>query len=195
MNTSPNTDPAAVRYDSALGRAHDSRLPAGHPRPQPTCAWPAENVALLEHYRHWLLSSGASADVTKTLYIPMAGHALGLNLKPPPELDVDADLERALDYIKALENPAQLDTEYLQTIAGDYGPRHLTVEDGSLFYSRAGASTSAPRPLRALSKDTFILEGVTYFKLQVVFDEQGNPIKLVGHYDEGRTDETPRDSE
>ena len=101
MNTSPNTDPAAVRYDSALGRAHDSRLPPGHPRPQPTCAWPAENVALLEHYRHWLLSSGASADVTKTLYIPMAGHALGLNLKPHPELDVDADLERALDYIKA----------------------------------------------------------------------------------------------
>lgn len=101
MSDSPTANPAAVRYDTALRRARNDRLPPAYPRPQPSSAWPAENVALLEHFRQWLLSSGASADVTKTLYIPMAGHALGLNLRPHPQLDVDADLERALDYIKA----------------------------------------------------------------------------------------------
>lgn len=101
MSTPSPTHPAAERYDAALRHARDSRLPPGYTRPQPTSTWPAENVALLEHYREWLLSSGASADVTKTLYVPMAGHALGLNLKPHPELDVDADLEKALGYVKA----------------------------------------------------------------------------------------------
>ena len=52
--------------------------------PQPTSAWPPENVALLERYRDWLLSGGASPEDDLHIYIPMAGHALGLNLKPHP---------------------------------------------------------------------------------------------------------------
>ena len=92
---------AADRYDGNRLFSHDHRLPPGYPRPKPTCDWPPENVALLERYREWLLSGGASPKETYFLYIPMAGHALGLNLKPHPEIDLDADLERALDYVKA----------------------------------------------------------------------------------------------
>jgi site-specific recombinase XerD len=95
------------RYDRALRGAHHSRLPSGYPVPQPTSAWPAENVALFERYREWLSSSGASQDVLFQVYIPMAGHALGLNLKPHPQIDIDADLERALDYVKAKRMSAQ----------------------------------------------------------------------------------------
>jgi len=29
----------------------------------------------------------------------------------------------------------------------------------------------------------FVIEGVTYFNLQVVFGEHGEPLKLVGHYE------------
>ncbi len=98
---------AAQRYDGNRHYTRDSRLPPGCPVPQPTAAWPPENVALLEHYREWLLSGGASPKEVYHLYIPMAGHALGLNLKPHPELDLDADLERALDYVKAKGSSAE----------------------------------------------------------------------------------------
>jgi site-specific recombinase XerD len=64
-------------------------------------------VALFERYREWLSSSGTSQNVLFQVYIPMAGHALGLNLKPHPQIDIDADLERALDYVKAKQMSAQ----------------------------------------------------------------------------------------
>jgi hypothetical protein len=98
----------------------------------------------------------------------------------------------AMGYIKAIESPVDLDDAYMQKIAGDYGPRHLEVVDGSLHYFREDADTSTPRPLLAQSKDTFVLEGLTYFKLRVVFDDDGNPTKLVGMYESGQKDESPR---
>ncbi len=91
----------ADRYDHALRYARHRRLPPDAARPQPTAAWPSENVAWLEHYRDWLSSSGTSAHTINHLYIPMAGHVLGLNLKPHPQLDLETDLDRALAYIKA----------------------------------------------------------------------------------------------
>jgi site-specific recombinase XerD len=101
MSESTTTNPAAHRYDAARRRAHDDRLPPGYPLPQPTTAWPAENVALLERFRLWLLSSSTSLELVNVVYIPTAGNALGLNLKPHSQLDLDTDLERALDYVKA----------------------------------------------------------------------------------------------
>lgn len=77
--------------------ARHQRLPADYPTPRP----PAENVTLLERYQDWLVGGGASQEVVDRLYIPMAGHALGFNLKPHAELAIDDDLERALDDIKA----------------------------------------------------------------------------------------------
>ena len=92
---------AAERYDSSRYYVRDHRLPPGYPTPRPTSEWPPENVALLERYREWLLSSGASPHTVYLLYVPMAGNALGMNLKPHSQLDLDADLARALDYVKA----------------------------------------------------------------------------------------------
>lgn len=92
---------AAERYDCALHRAKDSRLPPNYPSPRPTLEWPGESIALLEQYRDWLVSGGMSPSVISQLYIPTAGHVLGLSLKPPAQLDLDADLNRVLDYLKA----------------------------------------------------------------------------------------------
>ncbi|HRI56358.1 MAG TPA: hypothetical protein PK170_04595, partial [Anaerolineae bacterium] len=89
------------RYDQALRYARDQRLPADQPRPQPTTAWPSENIALLERYQRWLASGGASPAVIHTIYIPMAGHVLGLNLKPHSQFDLAADLDKALHYVRA----------------------------------------------------------------------------------------------
>ena len=95
------TDRAAERYDQALRYGQDTRLPPGAPRPLPTSRWPPENVAPLERYREWLLGGGSSPRIVASLYLPMTGHALGLNLKPHPTLDLDRDLGRALDYVQA----------------------------------------------------------------------------------------------
>ena len=114
------------------------------------------------------------------------------SLSAPEDPSEEDQVDWALDYIKAVEDPAQIDEDTLKRIAGDYGPRHLTVKDGSLYYSREDADTSQQRPLLAVTKDTFVIEGVTYFKLQVVFDKKGNPTKLVGIYETGQRDESPR---
>jgi site-specific recombinase XerD len=101
------TESAAHRYDRALIKARDYRLPPDYVLPQPTSAWPAENVTLLERYREWLLGGGTSPFVVRQLYIPMAGHVLGLNLKPHPLLDLDADLSKAFRYIQAKQLSAE----------------------------------------------------------------------------------------
>ncbi len=101
MTPTPDPETAAVRYNAALRHAQTRQRPLDYPAPAPTAHWPAENVALLERYREWLLGGGHSHNTSAQLYIPMAGHALGLNLKPHPQLDLETDLQRALDYIKA----------------------------------------------------------------------------------------------
>jgi site-specific recombinase XerD len=89
------------RYDQALEYCHDKNLPATAPRPSLTRDWPPENVALLERYCAWLSGGGASEQVIRTIYIPMAGHVLGIALKPHSQLDLDADLQPAMDYVIA----------------------------------------------------------------------------------------------
>lgn len=97
-----------------------------------------------------------------------------------------------LEYIRALDNPLKLDEEYLKKIAGDYGVRHLQFKDGRLFYYREAGTYPDPRPLGAMTRDTFFVEGVSNFRLKVEFDDKGNSVKLVGLYDDGRRDEMPR---
>ncbi len=110
------------------------------------------------------------------------------------EEPVDADrVEWIMGYLRAMRAPVQIDEAELRVMAGDYGPRHLRVRDGRLFYSRDTVDISAQRPLLAQAPDIFVLEGVTYFKLQIVLDEKGEPIKLVGLYEDGRRDVSPRD--
>jgi integrase/recombinase XerD len=88
-------------YACALVYAHDQRLPPDAPRPHPIDEWPEGNFALYERYQAWLLEGGTSEIATRTIYLPIAGHALGLNLKPHAQIDLGADLERALEYVQA----------------------------------------------------------------------------------------------
>jgi len=96
-------------------------------------------------------------------------------------------------YMRALQRPAPIDESRLALMVGDYGPRHLRTRDGRLYYSRDSVDPSAQRELHAESEDTFVIEGVTYFKLRVVFGDDGIPTELVGLYDSGRRDVSPRD--
>lgn len=98
----------AEMYDRALRYARDKRLPHhDYPKPHPTSEWPAENIILLEQFCEWLRSGGASPFVIRNIYLPMAGHVLGLALKPHPQLDLELDLQRGLDFIHAKQMSAQ----------------------------------------------------------------------------------------
>jgi site-specific recombinase XerD len=94
-------DTVPERYDQALEYGHDKHLPADAPRPKPTSFWPPENVELLKSYADWLSGGGASTDVIRNIYIPLAGHILGLALKPHPQLDLERDLQPGVDYVIA----------------------------------------------------------------------------------------------
>ena len=79
------------RYDQSLLYARHAHLPLDFPRPQPTRFWPQENINLLERYAAWLRGGGASEYVIRSIYVPMAGHVLGLTLKSHPLLDLETD--------------------------------------------------------------------------------------------------------
>jgi len=91
----------AESYDLALHYARDQRLPSEAPRPCPTSRWPPENVRLLEKFYAWLVEGGTAEYPSRRIYLPMAGHVLGLNLVPHPQLNLDSDLERAMEYVRA----------------------------------------------------------------------------------------------
>jgi len=90
------------RYDQTLHYdAKKDRLPVGTPRPLPTSYWLKENIKLLEQYHQWLLQGGTSESTTNAIYLPMAGHVLGLNLKHHGGIDLEKDLECAMEYVQA----------------------------------------------------------------------------------------------
>lgn len=98
--TFPTT--AAVRYDRALGKSLKlNPLSPGTAVPQPTCVWPAENIVFLEQYRDWLVGIGAAEAVINQHRLPMAGHVLGLNLKPHGQLNLAGDFDKALCFVQA----------------------------------------------------------------------------------------------
>ena len=93
---------AAERYDRALHKGLQLKPPSPDAVvPQPTCAWPEENVALLERYRAWLVGLGAAEAVINYHRIPIAGHVLGLNLKPHCQLNLKEDLDKAMCFVRA----------------------------------------------------------------------------------------------
>jgi site-specific recombinase XerD len=101
MSPRPRGRTVAERYDLSLHYARDDRLPLEAPRPQPTKFWPEANIRLLERFHAWLMGGGACEYSTDVIYMPIAGHVLGLNLKPHDQIDLGADLDSALEYIRA----------------------------------------------------------------------------------------------
>jgi hypothetical protein len=101
-------------------------------------------------------------------------------------------LEFAIKRLQAIREPAEIDPERLERYAGVYGPRRIIVEDGMPFYEREGRPKYRMIPIN----DTlFCFADIEYFLLEVELDDSGNPIALVGIYDNGQTDRSPRNIE
>jgi tetratricopeptide (TPR) repeat protein len=87
-------------------------------------------------------------------------------------------------------NPVALTEENMARLAGDYGPRHITLREGRLYYRREG---SPEYRLKPLSASTFCLEGSASFRIRFVADDRGEVQKIIGLYLDGNTDESLRD--
>lgn len=106
------------RYDQSLQIMNARRgVPLIQPQPLPSTDWLPENVALLLRYGKWLEGGGASVYVIRSSYIPIAGIVLGLAHKPFTQLDLEADLQSALDFVIALGVGAQREKLHRNALA------------------------------------------------------------------------------
>ncbi|UCD06158.1 MAG: S41 family peptidase [candidate division WOR-3 bacterium] len=94
----------------------------------------------------------------------------------------------AIDGIRAKLEPVTIDKALLTKYAGEYGERKITYEDGELFYQRTGPKYR----LIPLKRNLFALEGLDYFRIEIEVDKNGNATQLVGIYDDGRKNPSPR---
>ncbi len=102
-----------------------------------------------------------------------------------------ASLDWAVTGLEGQLNPVVLEPEMLQKYVGNYGPRSVKYVEGDLYYQREGGSEVK---MSALTNDTFAVEGIDFFRMRFVMDTKTGQInKIVGMYDNGRTDESVRD--
>ena len=109
------------------------------------------------------------------------------------EKETDPDRIVALDWaiggLTAKFHPTEIDAATLERYAGTYEDRRLWVEDGRFFYQRGDGAVLHPVPM---TERLFRFDEIEYFRLEIVLDDAGDPVKLIGHYHGGRTDESPR---
>lgn len=111
------------------------------------------------------------------------------------ELDPDdAEAARAIAWVVPLiagrGEPPRIPVETLERYAGDYGPRHVRLEEGRLFYMRDGNEET---PLTPISADTFRLASTATFRIRFVGGETGPATRIIGLYMNGERDESARD--
>jgi hypothetical protein len=97
-------------------------------------------------------------------------------------------IEWALDGIKANQNPFEISKEMMNQCVGNYGPRHISMKDGNLFYQREGNTKYQLIPMK---EDLFMIKEIPYFRIKMI-REGKDIVALKGLYDNGRTDKNKR---
>jgi len=91
--------------------------------------------------------------------------------------------------LEARLNPITLTEKKLKDYVADYGPRRVFLKDGALHYQREGRPAMELRPM---GEDLFAVEGLDYFRLEFERGERGKVVRIIGLYDNGRTDSNER---
>ncbi len=102
----------------------------------------------------------------------------------------DALLGFAIKRLEALIEPAEVDMDVLKKWAGDYGPRHIKLEDGALWYERDERPKYRMIPI---SETLFCFDEYDFFMLEIETDDSGNAVAIIGIYNNGQSDRSPRD--
>jgi len=98
-------------------------------------------------------------------------------------------LEWVLKYLEVQRNPVKLSEKVLKDYVGVYGPRKIWVEKGTLFYKRENRPKYKLTPM---GDDTFIVEGLDYFRLRFKRNQSGAVTEIIGLYNNGETDSHQR---
>lgn len=102
------------------------------------------------------------------------------------------ELEWFSVWVRAMAAPATVAPETLQRFAGEYGARRFELRDGRLFYGRDATPAAEYTALVAVSEDTFVIPDADFFRLRFEGDLDGSPARVVGLYENGRTDSNER---
>ena len=113
-----------------------------------------------------------------------------LELQPRRREQLEGALEWLRTGIEAARALVSLSDAELARYVGQYGPRRVRLADGTLVYSREGATSETE--LVPLTREIFRLRGNPTFRIRFVLDRSGRPVSLVGTYSDGREDVTPR---
>jgi retinol-binding protein 3 len=97
------------------------------------------------------------------------------------------EIDWVLEGLEA--EPVDLSVEELGAYAGQYGPRSVRLEGGGLVYQRGDAM---PHELIAVGEDRFHLADDDSFRIRFERDASGGVVALVGCYDDGREEPSPR---
>ena len=112
------------------------------------------------------------------------------------EKATDPEQKASLEFTRGLledrRKPVTLSAAELQAFAGTYGPRKITLEDGTLWYQRG---TGRRLRLQPVGQDRFLVGDLDDFRLRFERDANGNVIRLVGLYDDGNEEPNARGGE
>lgn len=98
-------------------------------------------------------------------------------------------LNWTIDGLDAKAKQVEIPPETMQRYAGTYGPRKLTLENGYLYYQR---EQNPKMKMIPMSNNTFWFKDVDYFRLKIETDKDGNPVAVIGLYDNGHTDRSDK---
>jgi hypothetical protein len=100
---------------------------------------------------------------------------------------IKGECEWILAREKAKKSPVRLDEKTLMSYAGVYGERKVTFENGALYYQRTGPKYR----LVAMTPTLFALDGLDNFRIEFAV-KGGRAVELIGLYDNGERDASPR---
>jgi C-terminal processing protease CtpA/Prc len=171
-------------------------------------AHPGGSVVATDRFMIWVPTGRAINPITNTNWegtgvsphidVP-AGNALDVAhtkaletlMDKNKDKDLKAFYEWPLAELNLKTNPVTLDAKTLKSFAGNYGPRMVTFENGTLFYQRG---TGTKYELFPYSDNEFMLKGLDSFRIR--FLTEGNKIvALQGLYDGGQTDKNAKGKE
>lgn len=122
-----------------------------------------------------------------------AAHAHALKEALQKEDDEVQRYEREwfLRPLEAAVHPVELADEELQTYVGRFGKRRISIENGALVYQREGSKTYRLVPM---GNDWFkpASDELYYFQIQFERAESGDITRLIGWYDNGKSDSSDR---
>jgi hypothetical protein len=122
-----------------------------------------------------------SAEKAMDTALAMASKKLAEKEKDP---SFKANYEWQHENYETALNPLTIDDATLRSYAGTYGPRTITLENGSLFYQREERPIMKMIPI---AEDYFMLDGIDYFRLKFI-KEGGRVVAVEGHDTSGAVD-------